>query len=151
MGHAAVLPQVEIPAVALRVQVVVADGLQELVVVILALGPSDDLAVALRCEEVGAFDVVGLLRMLFHVEGLHLLRIVLDEHRLVVEARDDGFVVAAQVHAPLDVGAPLLENAQRLVITDAVERGDDLLQGLDIPFERGQLFGTLGDSVLHDI
>src|SRR3954467_9389860 len=72
----AVLSEIEIPAVGLGIETLTLDPAQQLVVVILPLGPADDLAISLRCQAVVVQYCPGIVRVFLHVEGLHVLGIV---------------------------------------------------------------------------
>src|SRR5882672_7774426 len=81
MHERAVLAQIEIPGVRLLRQLLGADAREQLVVVVLPLAAADDLAVALGREAVVVEHGTRIGRILLHIEGLHSLRIVVDENR----------------------------------------------------------------------
>src|SRR2546426_7973087 len=75
----AVLAQVEVPAVGPLGELLFADPLQQLVVVVFALATADDLPVSLRGQQVVVEHRAGVGRAFLHIEGLHLPGIVVDE------------------------------------------------------------------------
>ena len=118
----AVLPEVEVPAVRLGIEPLLLDPREQPVVVVLALRAADDLAVALRRQAVVVEHGPGIVGVLLHVERLDVLGVVEDEDRPVVLLGQQGLVVAAEVVAPLDVGAELVELGDGVGVGDPRER-----------------------------
>lgn len=79
-----------------------------------ALTAANDLAIALRREQVGALAHLRPAWIRLHVKRLHRRREANHEHRLLIQLRQRGLVRAAKVHAPRDV-------EQRRIV-DAFER-----------------------------
>ena len=101
----AVSPKVEVPVVRLRVESLLLDAGQQLVVVVLALRAADDLAVPLGRQQSSPEHRARVVGVLLHVERLRFLRVVEDEHRpVVVAATSSASSSAPRSLAPLDVG-----------------------------------------------
>src|ERR1035438_8036461 len=92
-----VLPHVEVPLERLERQVVLADAREQQVVVVDALRPADDLAVAFGREHVEAEGDVRVHRVGLHVEGLDRSRVPRDHDRRIEALGERRLLVAAQV------------------------------------------------------
>src|ERR1700682_9525 len=101
MRHAAVAAQIEIPLERFFRQFVFAQSLQEQVVIVDALAAPDDFAVAFRRDHVKGEGELGTLGVRLHVKGFDRSRVVVDQHRAIEGAGDDGFFVAGEVVAEL--------------------------------------------------
>ncbi len=139
MRHAAIAPQIEIPLESLARQVGLLDALQHQVIVSKTLAPADDFPVTLRREHIHAKRHFRALRIRRHIEGLHLAGIAVDEHGPVEILGDDGLVGAAEIAAPLNLAALLLEHFHGVVVAQARERQLDLLEVGHIAPQRLQL------------
>ena len=164
MRHRAEAAQVEVPLEGLLRQVVLADAGQQQVQVVFPLGAAHDLAVAFGREQVHPLDVVGVLRVALHVEGLDGRGPAVDHHRPVEQAREHRLVRAAEVLAVREVprGLQPLRDVLRLfgqllvggdqpVDLVAVEVHRPLLHaaGGNLRFARSDLFLVGADLRLH--
>jgi hypothetical protein len=77
-----------------------------------------------------------------HVEGLHLDRVAVDEHRPVELARDRRLLVGAEIGAALDREALALQDRDRLGVGDARERLLHALEQRHVALERVELDGA---------
>src|SRR6266404_6582543 len=121
MRHAAVAAQVEIPLEGLFGQVVFAQALQEQIVIVDALAAADDFAVTFGSDHVEGEGELGALCVRLHVKGFDRGRVVVDQHRAIEGAGDDGFFVAAEVVAELGGIAVLAQQGNRIFVADARE------------------------------
>ncbi len=138
MRHGAIAAQVEVPLEGLGRQLVLLDPSQEQIVVRDALAAADDLAVALRRQHVHAQGDVGPLRVGLHVEGLHLRRVPGDRHGPVETVREQRLVGRAEIAAPLEGLALLVEHLHRVVVRDAREGLLHQFELRDVPVEPAQ-------------
>src|SRR5258705_2467542 len=151
MHERAVLPQIQIPGVRLFRQLLGADTREQLVVIVLALAAADDLAIALRREAVVVEHGPRIGRVLLHIESLHALRVVVDEHRPVVLLRERGLVLSAQVAAARHVGAEALEPLDGVGVRDAVERRLHALERCEIAPQLGEIRLPPLQAAAHDV
>src|SRR5213593_3972260 len=79
MHEGPVLPEIEIPTVGLGIESLLPDPREQLLVIVLALGPSDDLSVSFRSQTVIVENGPRIVRVFLHVEGFYLLGIVVHE------------------------------------------------------------------------
>ena len=160
MRHAAVLAQIEVPLEGVQRELVLFDLCLQRRVIVLALATSHDLPVALRGEDVDAERDLGIPRIFFEVERLHLRRIAVDHHRPVELPAEDGLLVAAQIVAPVYRVAGLADGLDGLGVGDARKRLLHALQRLEVPLEHGLQLGLvlrqhrlddLDDEVLRQV
>ena len=151
MYEGAVLPEVEVPGIGGGVEPLRHDAGQQPVVVVLALGAADDLAVPFGREAVVAQHRARIVRVLLHVERLERLRIVEDEHRPVILLGEQRLVITAQVLAPADVGAEAAKLLDRVGVADAVEGGGDVLKRLGVALELLEVLLGAVECAGHDI
>ena len=64
---------------------------------------------------------------------------------------EDGFVAAAEVAAPLDFAAVLLEDFHGVVVADARERGLHCFELCDVAFQDFQLFAAVFQDAADDV
>jgi len=144
--------QVEVPLELLLGELVLGDLREELVEVLLALAAPDDLPHALRRDHVDAQDLAGVLRILLHVEGLHVLGVAGDHHRLVVHLREDRLVGSPEVVPGHELGVRVLqEDPRRLLVGDAREAPDDALELREVALEGLQLGTPPAQDLLDDV
>ena len=134
MEYAAVFAEIEVPVVRALVESHLVDPVEQHFVALLSLASADDLADS-RHQHVHRGDRFAVI-VEPHVEGLAVLRIVDDEHRLL----EDLFcqvtlVLCLQLEAPLyrifELLARLLKDVYRLCICDAYEiRVHDVIESL---------------------
>src|SRR4051812_6842867 len=131
----AVFPEIEVPVVRLDGESFFLDARQQLVVIVLALRAADNLAIAFRRQQIVAEHCPRISRILLHVKGLRLLRVVVDEDRTVGAFDEERFVLGAEIVAPFGGAALRLENLYRVAVVDARERRLDGLQPGDVALQ----------------
>src|SRR5260370_7471395 len=94
MGDAAVAAKIEIPLKGFFRQVVLAQALDEQIVIVDALAAADDLAVAFGRKHVKGEGEVGPFRVGLHVEGFDGRGIAMDYHGATELVGDDAFFFA---------------------------------------------------------
>src|SRR5690625_7317893 len=97
MWERAILPEIEVPAIGILWEPLLTDTGEESIVVILPLTPTYDLAVPLGGDEIVTEDGTRDLWVLLHVEGLRLIRVVIDEERPVMLFADRRLSWPAEV------------------------------------------------------
>ena len=160
MAAGAVLAQVAVPPVVLRVHAQLLDaGLQHLQP-LLALGAADELADA-GDQAVGGGHRLAVV-VLAHIEGLDLLGVVGDEHRALVHLLGEvALVLGLQVAAPVDLEVKLvvvlLQDLHRLGVGHPGKVGgghmlQPLLQALvHKGVEEVHLVGALVHDIADDV
>src|SRR5215207_7982793 len=118
MDEVPVLAKIQVPAVGLGVETLLDDAGEELIVAVLSLRPTDDLAVSFGSEAVVVEDGPGVLGILLHVKGLDLLGIVIDEDGSVELPGQQSFVVATKIAAPANIGAERIESGDGVGVGD---------------------------------
>src|SRR5690625_3532964 len=94
-----------------------------------SLAAADYLPVTFGSNQICAQYCPWVLRVLFHVEGLDLFRVVHDEYREIEMICDFRFMRRPEVFAPLDViKAFFLEQFNRIRICDTRERRLNLFE-----------------------
>src|SRR5213596_3517784 len=137
--HGAVAAEIEVPAEGVERELVPSDLRLEHGGVVLALAAANDLAVALRREHVDAEGEARIGRVGLHVEGLRLHRIAVHHHRAVELLRERRLLVAAEIGAPLEREAFLVQDVERLGVGDAREGLLDARERCEIAAEGAQL------------
>src|ERR1700674_5883032 len=150
MRHAAVAAQIEIPLERFFRQFVFAQSLQEQVVIVDALAAPDDFAVAFRRDHVKGEGELGTLGVRLHVKGFDRSRVVVDQHRAIEGAGDDGFFVAAEVVAELGGITVVVQQGNRIFIADARERRLNVFELGDIALEGFEFARLVLEDALHD-
>ena len=128
--------QIEVPLERLARELVLLDAAEQQVVVVDALAAADDLAVALGREDVDRERDLGPAVLRLEVEGLDRAtgsRSRRPGRRMLGERR---FVRAAEVAAPFEGQALLLEQLRRVVVRDARERPLSALELRRVALER---------------
>src|SRR5712692_7738634 len=140
MRERSVLANVEIPLKRLDGQVLLAQALQQQVVVVNSLRAADDLAVSLGRNHVQRQSNCRILRIRLHVERLDGRWISADHHRPVECIGDDRLLVAAEVVAELD-GQPLSrEKVDRLAVRHPRKGSRDMLELGRVALESFHIF-----------
>src|SRR5699024_4024197 len=129
MRYASVFAEVQVPFICGKVHTVVHNLLFECVIVMYSLAAADYLPVTFGSNQICAQYCPWVLRVLFHVEGLDLFRVVHDEYREIEMICDFRFMRRPEVFAPLDViKAFFLEQFNRIRICDTRERRLNLFE-----------------------
>src|SRR2546423_1084843 len=134
-----VLPEIQVPAVRLLGQLVLADAREQLVVVVLALAAGDDLAVALRRQHVVVEHGAGVGGVFLHIEGLYGLGIIVDQHGTVVLLGEQSLGVPAQVATPRDVAPQAFELFHGVGVGNPGKRRPHALERGRVALQLGQL------------
>src|SRR5256885_1380872 len=134
-----VLPEIQVPAVRLLGQLVLADAREQLVVVVLALAAADDLAVAFRRQHVVVEHGAGVGGVFLHIEGLYGLRIIVDQHGTVVLLGEQSLGVPAQVATPRDVAPQAFELFHGVGVGNPGKRRPHALERGRVALQLGQL------------
>ncbi len=139
---AAETAKIEVPVKCLRWQAVVLDALHQQRVIGNALAAADNLAVAFRRQHIDTQGHLGTRRVRLHVEGLHLRGIAVHGDRTVEAVGQDGFIGRAEVAAPLEGLALLVQQLHGFVVADAREGLLDQLELREIALEARQFGAT---------
>src|SRR6266851_4595219 len=150
VGNAAVAAQVEIPLKSFFGEVVLAEALQEQIVIMDALAAADDFAVTFRGDHVEGEGEFRALGVRLHVKGFDRRWIAMDQHRTVEGTGDDGLFVAAEVVAEFGGIAVLVEERDRIFIADARERGACVFKLGGVALERFAFARFVFQDGLHD-
>src|SRR5882724_70358 len=100
-----------------------------------ALATPYNLTVALRSEHIERQCQIGTLRVRLHVKGLNGRWIVVNHYGAVKAARNDGFLVAAEVVSELGRVAVLLQDADGFLVGDAGKWRLDDFELLDVALQ----------------
>ncbi len=119
--------------------------------IVLALTAADDLAVALRREDVDAEREPGIGGVGLHVEGLARGRVAVDHHGTIEALREHGLLVAAEVVAEGHRLAFAREDREGLLVAQAWKRLLDALERDEVALERHELALPLLDDPAHDL
>ncbi len=111
-----------------------------------SLAAADDLAIAFGREHIHAQRDFRPIRIGRHVERLDRGRETIHHDGPVELLRQDGFVGAAEIAAPLNFGAVLLQILHRVVIAHAREGRLHRFELRDIAFQNLQLFAALVEN-----
>src|SRR6476660_6733922 len=133
---AAVPAQIEVPLERFLRKLVLLDAAEQQDVVVDALAAADDLAVALGREDVDRERDFGPAFLRLEVEGLDLGRIAGHADRALEVLGESGFVRTAEVAAPLERQAFLLEHLHGVVVRDARERPREARERRRVSLER---------------
>ena len=120
--------------------------------VVLALAAADDLAVTLGREHVHVERQRRVGRVVLEVERLQLHRVAVHDDRAVELPADDRLLVAAEVVAHLRLGVTvLLQDVDRLFVSNARKRRLDRLEFRGIALQRFDLARPIAQDRLHDM
>ena len=122
VGNAAVPPQVEIPIERLSGQLVRRDALEQRVVVIKPLSPSDDLTVAFRSKHIDRQRKIRSFGIRFHVKGLYGGRKAVHHNRMSEMFSQSRLVWTAEITTPFEWDPALLQDLNGLVVRHSRER-----------------------------
>src|SRR5215475_67470 len=121
MRHAAVAAQIEIPLKRVFWKIVLAEALDEQIVIMNALAAADDFAITFGRQHVESKGQLGPLWVRLHVESFEGCGVAMNNHRAVERAGDDGFFVAPEVVAEFGGIAIFIENRDGFLVTNARE------------------------------
>src|SRR5271156_3115190 len=147
--NAAVPAQVEVPLKCFLWQVVLPKALNQRVVVCEALAAADNFAVAFRSDHVETQRKVRTIFVRGHIKRLHGRWIAVDDDRLVEFLGENRFLVTAEVVAPFRGVAGLLQNLDRVVVTDAGKGRHDLLQLRNVALYRFEFTSAILNHGLY--
>src|SRR5690348_3620862 len=147
--HAAVTAQVEIPLKRFLREIILAQSLDQRVVIREALSPSDDFAVAFRGDHVETERQLGPRRVGRHIKGLHRRRVAMNNDRFVEVFGNDRFLIAAKVVSELRWIVVLIEDFDGFFVRDPREWRLDFFQLRDFAFDHFEFARTIFDAGLN--
>jgi hypothetical protein len=146
-----ILPKVQIPPVSLGVEPLFLDSTEQLVVVVFPLRAADNLSVPFRSQTVVIEHRSGIIGIFLHVEGLHLLGVVINEDRPIVFPGQERLVVSSQVAAPGDIGPQRVQPGDGFSIGDPGEGRPHSLERIGIALQLFQLFPAAIQGAADDV
>ena len=160
MEYSAVSSEVEVPVVSVLVKSELVDPVKQHVVALLSLASADDLADSRYQHVHRRYSLAVVVEP--HVEGLAVLRVVDDEHRLLEDLFSEvTLVLCLKLESPLyrilEFLARLLQDVDCLSVCDADEvRIDDVIESLekalvDEAVEELHLFRAVLQDVADDV
>src|SRR4030067_1994259 len=128
MRDGTILPMIVVPLVAVKALALVPQSLDDEGVVSLPLAAPNDLAEALRRQQIAVLVCSRILGILLHVEWLELFRIIDHAHWDFSIDRQKWFLHRSEIASPGKVMSLLLKELHSLLVLHAVEGRLYLLQ-----------------------
>src|ERR1700675_842288 len=141
--HRAVLAEIDIPVERLARKLVLFQTLQQQIEIVDTLAAADDLAVSFGRNHVHTQRQLGTIGIGLEIESLHLRGVAVYHQRAVEALGDHGFVRAAEIAAPLDFAALLLQNLHRVVVTHAGKRSFHAFELGGVAFQGCEIRATV--------
>jgi hypothetical protein len=151
MGDRSIAPEIKVPTVGFLREIMLAHPRRQEIQVVNSLTAADDLAVALRRQQVRAFYYLGPIRIRLHIEGLYLCWITGYKYRLVVFRRNRSLVGRPEIVSPLEFLTLPVQQFHGLIIRKPREWRHNTLQFRKVSFERDQLLPAFGKATLYDV
>src|SRR6266487_4589992 len=151
VGHTTILPQIQIPPVALRIKVLLPHPTDKSIILLNPLPPTSNLAITLRRQHINRHRNLRPRRIRLMIERLGLHRIPRHKERPVKMLRQQLLLLIAQIITPLYPRPLSTHHPETLIIRYPRKRRHHPPQVLQLSPKQSQLISTTHNQLFQDV